>query len=124
VTTIVSYLDGTKGYDTLIFLRSVAQNCSSFHPSIVARVPPELVANVAVARVQEEQEFGIGNLTNSVWDLLTPLPRVLFGSVFEISGLTQIADCRCRNDGGNKQSWRIMYHCSPFSFVLYSYSCC
>ena len=75
-----------------MLLKDVACNCSSFHPSIVARVPPELVANVVVAREQEEEEFGIGNLTNPVQDILTPLSRMLFGSVFENTAVTRFAD--------------------------------
>lgn len=75
-----------------MLLKNVACNRSSFHPSIVARVPPELVANVVVAREQDEQEFGIGNLSNPVQDLLTPLSRMLFGSVFENTGVARISD--------------------------------
>jgi hypothetical protein len=54
------------GCDKLCMLRDVAKEQTSSHPSIVARIPKELLPNVVVARDEEEQEFGIGNLTNPV----------------------------------------------------------
>ena len=74
-------------------LRDVAQTLSSLHPSIVASVPQDLMANVVVAQGDDgEQEFGIGNLTNPVQDYLIPLTKMLFGAVFVNSGVTRISD--------------------------------
>ena len=93
LTTTLSFVEGTLGYDNLCVLRDVAQNLSSFHPSIHARVPHDLAANVKIARGTEEvEEYGIGNLVNPVQDLLTPLTQMLFGSVFESAGVTRISD--------------------------------
>ena len=93
LTTTLSFVEGTLGYDNLCVLRDVAQNLSSFHPSIHARVPHDLAANVKVARGAEEvEEYGIGNLVNPVQDILTPLTQMLFGSVFESAGVTRISD--------------------------------
>ena len=93
LTTTLSFVEGTLGYENLCVLRDVAQNLSSFHPSIHARVPHDLAANVKVARGTEEmEEYGIGNLVNPVQDLLTPLTQMLFGPVFESVGVTRISD--------------------------------
>lgn len=105
------------GQEKLEMLRDIARNKSSFHPSIVARVPKELLPNVVVARDNnEEEEFGIGRLTNPEQDLLTPLTKMMIGLVFENVGVTRVADAgmmTAKNSRGEPCTTA-----APFHFVF------
>jgi hypothetical protein len=70
-----------------------ARRNQSYHPTIVARLPPGCEATIEISKVGEDhEEFGIGILSNPLSDLLSAKCVNLFSDIFQNIGVYRLSD--------------------------------